>query len=353
MINKFGVRLIIGVFIGAIFLPAFAFGAEPQVIWKMQTFFFPSPTAYKSGEIWTEEVFKMSGGRMKVELIGPVPGETPHFDIAGLVQKGLRDAGHISPVFLAGKYPASGLFAGTSAFFDLLGYITWMNSDGKALLQETVGDSFKIFPVGMSWGKNIAWSNKKIDQLNDFKGLKYGNAAGAWAKVLTDVGAKIENVDWFAYHGLQEGTLDAAEFSTPYNGMVGGFNKFSRYCYFPGLQTIAMQTALIINLQKWNSLSEDLKEIVKGACDTAMLKSLTQWMMLDAKAIQVLKDGEKVQVMKISKEMQQEILDKLADVSELNPDPMFQKVWKSQKEFMKTYVPYMELQKIDAVAKIK
>ena len=354
MIKRFGVRLIVGVFIGAIFFPTLVSGAEPQVIWKMQTFFSPSPTWYKSGEIWAEEVSKMSGGRMKVEIVGPVVGEMPHFDIAGLVQKGVREVGHISPVFLAGKYPAAGLFAGTPAFFDLFGYVAWMNAyGGKELLQEMVGDSFKIFPVGMSWGKNIAWSNKKIESFTDFSGLKYGNAGGAWAKVLSDAGAKNENVDWMALQALQEGTLDAAERLTPFDGMANNLHKFSKYCYFPGLQTIAMQTVLIVNQEKWNSLPEDLKEIVKGACHTAMLKALTQWAMLDVKAIQLLKEGGNVQILKLSREIQQEILDKLIPVNDSNPDSMFQKVWKSQKEFMKAYAPYMELQKIDAVAKIK
>jgi hypothetical protein len=32
---------------------------------------------------------------------------------------------------------------------------------------------------------------------------------------------------------------------------------------------------------------------------------------------------------------------------------MFQKVWKSQKDFMKVYNPYMDLQKVDAQVSIK
>ena len=34
-------------------------------------------------------------------------------------------------------------------------------------------------------------------------------------------------------------------------------------------------------------------------------------------------------------------------------DPMFQKVWKSQKDFMKLYNPYMKLQAVDAAVDIK
>jgi TRAP-type mannitol/chloroaromatic compound transport system substrate-binding protein len=354
MIKPSGIGLIVGLVMGTIMVPSSVFCNEPQVVWKMQTPFVPSPTWHKSGQIWAEEVFKMSGGRMKVELIGPVRGEVPHFDIAGLVEKGVRDAGHIRPIFLARKYPAAGLFAVVPGFFDLFGYVAWMNAyGGKELLQEVVGDSFKVFPVGMSWGKNFAWSNKKIEQINDFKGLKFGNAAGAWERVLKDAGAKNENLGWDAFHGFQEGSLDATEFLTPYDGMMVGFHKFSKFCYFPGLQAISMQTVLIVNPQKWNSLPDDLKEIVQGASNTALLKDLTHWAMLDMKAIHVLKEGGNVQILKLSREVQQEILDKMIPIFDSNPDLMFQKVWKSQKEFWRTYVPYLELQKIDVIPNIK
>ena len=135
--------------------------------------------------------------------------------------------------------------------------------------------------------------------------------------------------------------------------MVLGLHKFAKYCYFPGIQGTAQSFVLIVNSGKWETLPPDLKEIVKGACDTAMVRSLTQWMVLDARAVQALKDAGKVTIMKYPKDMQQEILDKLVPQYDANPDPMFQRVWKSQKEFMKGYVPYMKLQQVDAEVQLK
>ena len=51
--------------------------------------------------------------------------------------------------------------------------------------------------------------------------------------------------------------------------------------------------------------------------------------------------------------MQQEILEKFVQKYDGQKDPMFQKVWKSQKDFMKVYNPYMDLQKVDAQVTIK
>lgn len=88
----------------------------------------------------------MSGGRMKIDVAGSAFGA----DILGAVQQGIREAGYTSPAFLVAKYPAAGLFAQTPAFFDFLGFFTWMQAyGGKELLQDIFGNAAKIFPVGM------------------------------------------------------------------------------------------------------------------------------------------------------------------------------------------------------------
>ena len=92
---------------------------------------------------------------------------------------------------------------------------------------------------------------------------------------------------------------------------------------------------------------------MKGACDAALTRSLTRWAVDDVKVIKMLKDEGKVNVTKFSKEVQQEILDKFVAQYDAVTDPMFQKVWKSQKEFIKIYVPYMKLQQVDAEVKLK
>ena len=54
------------------------------------------------------------------------------------------------------------------------------------------------------------------------------------------------------------------------------------------------------------------------------------------------------EIIKFPKEMQQDILERFVKKYNAQKNKMFQKVWKSQKEFMKIYTPYMDLQKVDA-----
>ncbi len=51
--------------------------------------------------------------------------------------------------------------------------------------------------------------------------------------------------------------------------------------------------------------------------------------------------------------MQKDILERFVVEYDKHPDKMFQKVWASQKKFLKVYAPYAELQKMDVTIDIK
>jgi len=265
---------------------------------------------------------------------------------------------------VADKIAAAALFAGTPAFFDLMGYFTWMHAyGGKELWQETYGNTLKVFPAGMCWAKVGAWTTKKIESMDDFKGLKYRIGGRVrertgdliWEKILSDLGGSPTKGPFGPQTRalLLSGMLDAVEDNTPWRDMSSGIHEGVKYCYFPGIQDMAGFLELIVNNQKWDALPPDLKEIIKGACDAAMARSLTKWAMDDAKVVKILNDEGKVGIRKFPREIQQEILDKFVASYDNVNEPMFQKVWKSQKEFMKIYVPYMRLQQADADVKLK
>ena len=345
------------------FLINSAFAAEPIVTWKVFSPFFVGSWENKTAQTWTDDIFKISGGRMKIEFSAPVAGET-FPDLFKATQDGMIDAAYTWPGLLIGKYPAGALFAGTPAFFDLMGYYTWMHAyGGKELFQETYGDALKVFPANLFLAKVGAWTNKKIETMDDFKGLKYRTSDRAWhrtgdliwGKILTEKGASPIKMPYGtqAAGSLRSGTLDAAEGNTPWGDMSIRFHKVAKFCYFPGIQDFGGFLELIVNNQKWDALPPDLKEIVKVACDATMARSLTKWALDDAKVVKILRDEGQVNITKFSKEVQQEILDRFVAHYDAVQDPMFQKVWKSQKEFIKIYVPYMKLQQVDAEVKLK
>jgi len=353
-------NLIIGIFILTLFpwlLPAQPINAaDPPITWKVQTPFAKELWGYKAAQIWADDVLRMSGDRMKIDLLETVRGEMPG-DVVGAVQKGVRDAGYTSPGFDTQKIPAAALFGSSPAFFDLLGYFTWMQAyGGKDLLQEIYGNSVKIFPAGMSWGKVGMWATKKVETMADLKGKKVASSSKFLENIYAEEGASVVTAGrgLGAIFALTGGTLEAVDAaSTPILDLKLGFHKFTQYAYFPSLQMVAGYSAVYVNNAKWEALPADLQVIVVEACNAANAKSFTHWLLEDAKAIKLLKEQGKPAVTKFSPQMQQEILNRLLAQYDAVSDPLFQKVWKSQKEFMKIYVPYMELQKVDAVVNLK
>jgi TRAP-type mannitol/chloroaromatic compound transport system substrate-binding protein len=336
---------VVSILIGA--LPTMATAAEKPIRWKVQT---PWPQAlwqHKAAEIWAKDVETLSGGRMKIDLFSA--GElVPAFEIYDSVRVGTLDAGHTWSGYNIGKFPAMTMFAATPAFLDFKGYMTWMYAGGgKELWQEVYGDNVIAFPAGMLFAEGGGWANSKIQKLSDYKGLKYRTVL-IWGQILSEAGASVVTLPaGDIVPSLQRGTLDAAEFSTPVTDLPLGFHEVAKYWHAPGLHQISGFLELLINPKKWAALPDDLKAVVVGAADMGVTHALTGWLLDDCRAVQKFKDTG-TEVVKFPPEMQQEILDKFVEKYNSQKDPMFQKVWKSQKEFMKTYTPYMDLQNVEA-----
>ena len=325
---------------------------ENPIVWKVQTPWPISLWNHKTAELWAKDIGEMSGGKMKVQLYSG--GEiVPPFEIYNAVRKGTLDAGHTWSGYNIGKFPALTLFAATPGFMDVLAYISWMEAGGgKELWQEVYGDNVIVIPALITWAEGGGWANKKIEKLSDFKGLKYRTAL-IWGKILNDVGASVVTMPaGDIVPALQRGTLDAAEFSTPSSDLALGFHEVCKYQYYPGVHQFATFNELLINPKKWQELPADLKAIVQRAAEASVFRTLGNWALDDAKAYQLFK-SKGVTMLKFSPAMQKDILERFVVEYDKQPDKMFQKVWASQKKFLKVYAPYQALQTMDATVDIK
>jgi TRAP-type mannitol/chloroaromatic compound transport system substrate-binding protein len=71
------------------------------------------------------------------------------------------------------------------------------------------------------------------------------------------------------YPALERGTLDAAEFSGPYDDEKLGFQKVAKYYYYPGFWEGCANVSFIANMDKWNALPAHYRAIVEAACAEA------------------------------------------------------------------------------------
>ena len=151
----------------------------------------------------------------------------------------------------------------------------WMFGGGSEIVNGALKRLNVIgIPAGSSGTQMGGWFRKEITSVEDFKGLRM-RIIGMGGPVLARLGAvpyQMGHADVFS--GLENGTLDAAEFVCPHDDEKLGFVKAARFNYFPcwweGSGTIHM----VINADKWSELPKAYQSILARACEAA-----SSWMM--------------------------------------------------------------------------
>jgi TRAP-type mannitol/chloroaromatic compound transport system substrate-binding protein len=324
--------------------------AGPQKIrWKGQTCFgLATPLGKNTIVLWKENVERMSGGRLVIDLhdAGEIVPPTKVYDG---VRDGLLDFGLNTPAWQKGRYPAGDLFytlpAGILEFNDL---IIWMyGGGGNELQQEMYGNEIIVFPLGLTPPEEI-WSKKPIKTLADIKGLKI-RAAGLSMDLWEKLGASVVLLPGGeVLPSLQRGLIDAAEYLEPSVDYTLGLHEVCKYRFGPPVHMSNNIFQLVIKPASWKALPDDLKAIVENAAMASTFQGYSRFW------IDSIKFNKKIEeygiiTTKLPKEEQAkarelglEILDEKS-----KKDPYFAKVWQSQREFIKEYKPYYDLSKFD------
>ena len=330
-------------------LVAFAPPADAQgktFRWKVQTAWPPSDPAYDAAKILVGMIDRMSGGRVKMELL-PAGAIVPPFEIQEAVHKGVIDAGHTTPGYIVGKLPAFvPLTHGPVLGMDFIDYFGWYwEGGGHELLQEAYKEKLKFNVVSFQHHPEgpqaMGWFKKEIRSFADIKGLKYriyGIGNEAYGKLgiaaMTIPGGEI-------VPALERGVLDGAEWQGCYADKVLGIDKIAKYHYAPGMHEPVTVGEFIINEKRYNELPADLKEIIKVAAQASYWVHFVRWQIQTEKACQeLIKAG--IKIIKTSDELNKkflEVYDKISAEKSAS-DPFWAKVIESQRTYAGRMVPY-------------
>ena len=147
------------------------------------------------------------------------------------------------------------------------------------------------------------------------------------------------------FTALQTGSIDATEWVSPYNDVAIGLHQAARYYYYPGWQEPGPTLECIVNRDAWDSLPEDLQAMVRVACQATNMDMVSEFMALNATALEQLSSDETVEIRKFPdevlnelKELTYTVLDELAA-----EDPMLARVWTSYREFMNRSQPWQAI----------
>lgn len=315
---------------------------EPKaktIEWKMVTTWPPHfPMLGESADKIAQWVDEMSAGRLKISVYGG--GElVPPMGTFDAVSEGTVQMGHAASYYWAGKVPAAQFFAAVPFGFNAQSINAWILSGGGMELWEELYAKFNIKPflAGNTGVQMGGWFNKEINSMDDFKGLKM-RIPGLGGKVLAKAGGSaILMAGGEIYTNLERGVIDATEWVGPFHDLKLGFYKAAKYYYYPGWHELGTAFELMVNLDAWNSLPDDLKAIVSAAAFKSNIWMLSEFEAKNNAALRELIDVHKVQlkefpapVIKELRKLSTEVLEELAA-----SDPDSKKVYDAFLAFQK------------------
>ncbi|TNE37235.1 MAG: TRAP transporter substrate-binding protein [Alphaproteobacteria bacterium] len=255
-----------------------------------------------------ERVTQMTDGTLTVKVLaaGEFVGAFEAFDA---VSTGAADMYHGAEYYWQGKSKAFNFFTTVPFGMTTLEHQAWVNFGGGQALWDELSGQFNIraFMSGNTGNQMGGWFNKEINTLEDFKGLKM-RMPGLGGEVLRRMGASaIALPGGEIYSSLQSGAIDATEWVGPWNDLAFGFYEITKYYYYPGFHEPGAQLAFGINLDVWNSLTQQQQVIVQQACAAENNWSASEFKYQDTKALKTLIEDHGVQMRTFSDEILMEM----------------------------------------------
>jgi len=312
-------------------------GSLERVKWRMATSWPPNfPGHGTSANRLALRLEELSGGRIEVDVFAA--GElVPALEILDVVSRGQIQLGHSAPIYWRGQIPASQLFG--SVPFGMLPneFNAWLYfGGGLELWQEAYAPLGVIpFPAGNTGSQMGGWFNREINTIEDLNGLKM-RIPGLGGEVMRRAGVLPVSIPLGEiYTALQTGTIDATEWVGPYNDMAAGLHEAAKYYYYPGWQEPSGALECLVSMEAYNSLSEELKVIVRTACIAENDYILSEFNARNQRALKTLIEEHNVQLRRFPDDVLEILRDYSIEVMEdlAAEDPMSGRVYESYKTF--------------------
>lgn len=328
---------------GLVAAPAVA--APKTVTVKMQT-------SWPSSDIWmdfarqyVDRVQKMSGGRLKIDLL-PAGAVVGAFQVLDAVHDGILDAAHTVPVYWYGKHKAASLF-GTGPVWggSASTMLAWFHvGGGRELYRELTQDVLKLnvhgfygFPMP---AQPFGWFKRPIASVEDVKGLKY-RTVGLAADLMQQMGMSVAQLPGGEIvPAMERGVIDAFEFNNPSSDMRFGAQDVAKNYLLSSYHQASESFEFLFNRDFFDGLEPDLRAILEYGVESVSTANYASALDNYSKDLKKLQDGG-VTVQRTPKavlDAQLAAWDKL--IPGLEQDEFMRRVIKSQREFVERVVYY-------------
>lgn len=269
----------------------------------------------------------------------------PSLQIFDAVQQGTLDSGITSPLYVAGRFPAVQLFGGIPFGPDVLTHSGWIYEGGGAEIWAEIyaAQGVKTIPCGLMDSEAGGWYNFEINTIDDFKGKKI-RFAGLAGEAMANVGASIVLLPGGEiYSGMEKGIIDGTELSMPAIDITLGLQQVSKYYYPTGWHQPAAMNELIVNMAKWDSMSDSQRAMIEASCKAVNMRSITSTMKKNAEAITTFEEAG-VEIKSFSPEVIEALRVSFEEVipEQIENDADFKRVWESLTAYRAAVAPWAE-----------
>jgi TRAP-type mannitol/chloroaromatic compound transport system substrate-binding protein len=318
---------------------ATAAAAEKTYNWKMVTTWPPNFPIFQEGvERFADEIKIMSDGRLNIKVYAG--GElVPPLQTFDAVSQGTVEMGHGAAYYWAGKIPAAQFFTAVPFGMNAQGMNAWLYGGGGLELYREIYAPFNLvpFPMGNTGVQMGGWFNKKINSVDDLKGLKM-RIPGLGGKVFAKAGGTpVLLPGGEIYTALDRGTIDATEWVGPFHDERLGLYRAAKYYYYPGWHEPGPVLELIVNKKAYASLPPDLQKIIETAAASSSVWMLSQFEAKNLAALKELKEKYKVEVYPFPDDVLKALHGYTKEVleEEAAKDATFKRVYEAYEAFMK------------------
>lgn len=192
----------------------------------------------------------------------------PPFECFDAVSTGSADCYNGAEYYWQGKSVGFTFFTAVPFGMTANELTAWMyHGGGQELWDELAGQfnlkGFLSANTGVQMG---GWFNKRIESLEDLKGLKI-RMPGLGGEVMRKLGAAAVSLPGpDIYQSLQTGAIDATEWVGPWNDLAQGFYKVTKYYYWPGFHEPGAALSTVFNKDVWESLTPAQRAVVEHVC---------------------------------------------------------------------------------------
>jgi TRAP-type mannitol/chloroaromatic compound transport system substrate-binding protein len=258
----------------------------PKIQWRLASSYPRSlDTLYGASVEISQRVAAATDGAFDIRVYAG--GEiVPGLQVLDAVQAGTVQCGHTASYFYVGKDPSFAFDTAIPFGLNTRQHNAWVYQGGGMALLRDLFKSYNVvnFPAANTGCQMGGWYRKEIKTVEDLKGLKMriGGFAGQVVSRLGVIPQQIAGGD--LYPALERGTIDAVEWSGPYDDEKLGFHKVAPHYYYPGWWEGTANVSLLVNLDEWNKLPKRYQAILDQAATAANVSCTAKYDVLNPPA---------------------------------------------------------------------